>query len=175
MEERRRALWVLGAVTVLAVVWFVVGALHDHHPRATSTSTTTMTAPGAPDTSTAILAPSTIGPSSAGAAATTTTEPSPAQIDAGQGPTPQQEAIQRAVLAARPAFQHLPWSGDGIQIAVIGYTQTRAVLAVSTSYDLAQAKAVYSAFLARYHDSGRGYVPQFHVGLGQPGGAPPGR
>jgi hypothetical protein len=78
--------------------------------------------------------------------------------------------VQQDELTARPAFQHLPWSGQGIQIAVLGYTPDgQVVLAVSSSYGLAQAKRAYSAFLATYHDSGRGYVPEFYVGLGQPG------
>ncbi len=156
-----RRSWLV-ALVILAVIWFIMGLVHPmkRHPVTPTTSTPSLAAPTTTATIAALPALSTAP----------TTEPSRAQIDAGQSPTGQQEAAQRAILASRPAFQHLPWTGAGIQVAVLGYaTDGRAILAVSSSYGLARARAAYAGFLATYHDSGRGYVPQFYVGLGRPG------
>jgi hypothetical protein len=82
-------------------------------------------------------------------------------------------AARRAARALRThrALQHLPYSHGGVAIRIAGARGGRAVLAVSAPTPAA-ARRGWRAFLRRYRDSGRGYVPRFGArrsGLG--GGA----
>ncbi len=95
-----------------------------------------------------------------------TTLPGPAQINATQEPTPAQEAAQQAAIAARPAYQHLPFEGNGIIATIAGATGDRIVVDVISQYSLAGTQAGWAAFLAAWGDPGSAYIVHFHPHAG---------
>jgi len=120
--------------------------------------------------------PSSVGrgsdrhPAPAPLAATTTsistTTTGPAQINAQQEPTPDQEAAQAAALAARPAYQHLPYQGNGIVATIAGDQSGQIVVDVISEHPLAAAQAGWASFLAAWGDPGSAYVVHFHPNVG---------
>jgi hypothetical protein len=86
---------------------------------------------------------------------------------------PGSAAAHRAARALRAhrALQHLPYSHGGVTIRIVGARGGRAVLAVG-ALTLAAARRGWRAFLRRYRDGGRAYVPRFGVRRsGRGGGA----
>lgn len=79
-------------------------------------------------------------------------------------------AGRRAAHALRShrALQHVPYRGGGLQITLAGAREGRAVLAVSAP-TLAGARRGWRAFLRRYRDDGRAYLPRFQSGGGDRG------
>jgi hypothetical protein len=65
--------------------------------------------------------------------------------------------------AAFPAYQHIPYSGDGITIGLVNVAPDgRLLLEVySQTLTVSQEKAVYQAFLQSYGDPGTKYIPTF--------------
>lgn len=98
-------------------------------------------------------------PPSASATTATTGININAQDPQNRGP---QSSIIAARIKARPALQHIPWSGNGIHVNLWNtFGNKDALLVWSTTLDMAQVQARYKAFLASYHDSGAGYLPAF--------------
>ena len=65
-------------------------------------------------------------------------------------------------LADHRALQHVPYRRRGLTIALVGATQRQAELRVSAP-TLAAARRDWRAFLHRYRDNGRAYLPRFHA------------
>lgn len=63
-----------------------------------------------------------------------------------------------------PAYAHMPYSGNGILVTVIGVNTPGYLLTIgvfSQTLTIAQEHAEYAAFLQKYGDSGRMYHPIF--------------
>jgi hypothetical protein len=71
-------------------------------------------------------------------------------------------AAERATKALRShrALQHVPYRNARLSIRLVGARGDRAVLAVSAP-TISAARRGWRAFLRRYGDSGRSYVPRF--------------
>lgn len=65
-------------------------------------------------------------------------------------------------LAAHRALQHVPWRHRGVSIDLVGAGGSKAVLAVRAA-GVAEARRGYQAFLRRFHDDGRAYLPRFRA------------
>ena len=65
--------------------------------------------------------------------------------------------------AAYPAYQHLPYTGQGLSISVTGFTPTGQIVLEVFSQVLTvdQERAVYNAFLQGYHDPGTKYIVHY--------------
>jgi hypothetical protein len=90
--------------------------------------------------------------------------PSAAQM-AAQDPQDhdtQLAARERRALAGRPALEHLPATIAGVRVDFIDRAADgRTVLRVSHRSTRSHATAALRALLARYHDSGRGYLVRY--------------
>jgi hypothetical protein len=91
-----------------------------------------------------------------------------AERPASQAPAGQDQAEERAGTAdarwraGRPAYQSLPWRGDGVLIDIIGATAAgKVILAVAYTSTKAHARRGYRRFLALHHDSGAGYIARY--------------
>ncbi len=73
-----------------------------------------------------------------------------------------QRRAQRA-LATHRALQHVPYRHGGISIDLVGARGDRAVLEVRAE-SIAAAHRGWRAFLRRYRDDGRAYLPRFRAG-----------
>jgi hypothetical protein len=71
-------------------------------------------------------------------------------------------AARRAAISLRShrALQHLPYRDGELTIRLIGARRGRAVLRVS-ALAVAAARKGWRAFLRRYRDDGRAYLPRF--------------
>jgi len=65
-------------------------------------------------------------------------------------------------LASHRALQHVPWRGEGVAIRLVGARGVRAVLAVRAA-TIPAARRGWRAFLHRYRDAGRAYLPRFET------------
>jgi hypothetical protein len=65
-------------------------------------------------------------------------------------------------LATHRAFQHVPYRRGGVAIDLVGAHGDRAVLAVWAA-SRAAAHRGWHAFLRRYRDDGRAYIPVFRA------------
>jgi hypothetical protein len=65
-------------------------------------------------------------------------------------------------LAVHRALQHVPWRHGGVSIDLVGAIGSKAVLAVRATV-VAEAHRGYRAFLRRFHDDGRAYLPRFRA------------
>ena len=71
-------------------------------------------------------------------------------------------ALDRALVDGRPAYQSLPWRGDGVLVDILGATPDgKVVVAVAYTSTTAHARRAYRRFLQLHHDSGAGYVPRY--------------
>lgn len=62
----------------------------------------------------------------------------------------------------RPAYQHLPYRNGEVSIQIINVTSDgRLVLGVIPLGLNVNPRTAYASFLARYHDSGRGYLAEY--------------
>jgi len=79
-------------------------------------------------------------------------------------------AARRAAKALRShrALQHVPYRCGPLTVRLVGAHGTRAVLAVSAP-TIAAARRGWRAFLRRYQDDGRSYVPRFQARGGHRG------
>lgn len=71
-------------------------------------------------------------------------------------------------LADHRALQHVPYRRRGLTIALVGANGRQAVLRVSAP-TLAAGRRDWRAFLYRYRDDGRAYLPRFHAAGGSSG------
>lgn len=80
---------------------------------------------------------------------------------------PGSAAHRRALqeIADHRALQHVPYRAEGVAIDIVGAHGNRAVLAVRAT-TLAAARRGWRAFLHRYRDDGRAYLPRFRTGGG---------
>jgi hypothetical protein len=129
------------AIIAIIVVIIVLGVVLSGHGKAGTRppSTTLVT--------TVTRAPSTTVTTRANGATSTTAPPS-------------------AILPAQsafPAYQHLPYDANGVQIGLASVAANgKYVLEVfSQTLTLAQEKAVYHAFMQSYNDPGTKYQPVF--------------
>jgi hypothetical protein len=68
-------------------------------------------------------------------------------------------------IAGHRALQHVPYRAGGVVIDLVGARGDRAVLVVRAT-TLAAARRGWRAFLHRYRDDGRAYLPRFRTGGG---------
>lgn len=71
-------------------------------------------------------------------------------------------------LREHRALQHVPWSGDGVTIRLVGARTAKAVLSV-TGPTLAVDHRVWGSFLRRHDDGGGAYLPRFRIAGGRHG------
>ncbi|HET9164209.1 MAG TPA: hypothetical protein VFN89_12305 [Solirubrobacterales bacterium] len=79
-------------------------------------------------------------------------------------------AAKRAATALRThrALQHVPYRRGRLTVRLVGAQGARAVLAVSAP-TIAAARRGWQAFLRRYRDDGRSYLPRFQARGGHRG------
>jgi hypothetical protein len=65
------------------------------------------------------------------------------------------------VLASHRALQHVPYHHGAVTIRLTGVLKDGKAILTVTAPTLADAKAGYRRFLARYRDTGRAYQPRF--------------
>jgi hypothetical protein len=72
-------------------------------------------------------------------------------------------AAKRAAraLASHRALQHVPYRHGDVTIRLTGALKNGKAILTVTAPTLAEAKAGYRRFLARYHDAGRAYQPRY--------------
>jgi hypothetical protein len=104
------------------------------------------------------LAPGPVRPGSAGRRGRPAQDPQ----DRSGGPAARRAARE---LRAHRALQHVPYRHGALRISLTGAQGERAVLSV-TAPTLARARRGWGAFLRRYRDEGRAYLPRFR----SPGG-----
>lgn len=162
-SERRQAFLVAAALLLAAAVALSLLHSHQHHAAAsTPTPASTSTAPPAPAPPAPPAAPA---PASAATppSAPAPRRPSRRQINRTQdrqNQDPRFRARLRQDQQRRPAFQHLPYHADGIDIQLAGTARDgRLLLTVTHRGSLAHARRAYHRFLARYRDPGRAYQP----------------
>jgi hypothetical protein len=82
---------------------------------------------------------------------------------AGQDRAEEQRATADARWrTGRPAYQALPWRGDGILIDIIGAAASgKVILAVAYTSTEAGARRSYQRFLSLHNDAGTGYVARY--------------
>lgn len=73
-----------------------------------------------------------------------------------------------AALRAHHALQHVPYRRGRLTVRLVGAQGARAVLAVRAP-TIAAARRGWRAFLRRYRDGGRAYVPRFQAEGGHGG------
>lgn len=73
------------------------------------------------------------------------------------------KAAKRAAraLTMHRALQHVPYRDGNVEIRLTGALKDGKAVLTVTAPTVAEAKAGYRRFLARYHDSGRAYRPRF--------------
>lgn len=71
-------------------------------------------------------------------------------------------------LDTHRALQRLPWRHGGVSIDLVGASGSKAVLVVRAT-GVADARRGYRAFLRRFHDDGRAYLPRFRARGGRRG------
>jgi len=142
-----RWVWlVIGLVVAIVVVVFV------RPPAPKQSSITT------PSTH-AITTPATQTPTTPTTSPTTTSpEATPAQIAAQTPPT-------FTGINTYPAYQHMPYTGSGIAVSVLGTTPDGKikVYVYSDILTLTQTKAAYHGFLSLYNDPGTKYATTFAI------------
>lgn len=107
--------------------------------------------------------------------------PSPSSVGSAAAPRPSGDAPVRQDPQDRPgsvahrraareiaghrAVQYVPYRAGGVAIDLVGARGDHAVLAVRAA-TLAAARRGWRAFLHRYRDDGRAYLPRFRTGGG---------
>ena len=73
---------------------------------------------------------------------------------------PPQPPVHLPAQSSYPAYQHIPYFGDGIQVSLTGVTPDGhfELNVFSQVLSVPQERAVFAAFLQRYHDPGTKYV-----------------
>ena len=150
-----RVVWVVVAIVVIVLV--VVGAGSSSSPGPPSPQgpgnpTSTMAVPTSP--SPTVTTPISVVPTPR------TTPPVASQKPPGGS----------AFAPGDPAYQHIPFTGMGLQISLssVEADGRMGLYVYSDSLTVPQMQAAYPGFLALYHDSGSGYVPAFVSALGRP-------
>lgn len=68
-------------------------------------------------------------------------------------------------LATHRALQHVPWHRGGVSVGLSGAKGAEAILSVSGP-TVGTDRRAYRAFLRRFHDDGRSYLPRFEIATG---------
>lgn len=111
-----------------------------------------------------------------GVGSTTTTLPATTTTSPVSGPTTTAPPSDRLPSqSAYPAYAHMPYTGPGFQVTVTGAAPggRLAVEVFSPTLSVTDERALFAAFLARYHDDGSHYVVDYVTLAGAPPVATP--
>ena len=115
--------------------------------------------PRRPPQVTAVRTPPAVEPTTT----STSTAPSLPSQDPQDQPGSESGRRARAAVARRPAFQHIPYDDGHVSITLVGATADRRALLLVSAPTLGEARDGWRLFLARYSDTGDGYVARFEV------------
>lgn len=155
-----------GVLVVIAAALILLHAgdqtHHSHHPAPATRSRPTVLAP-APATTTPVTPTTTTTSTSAATheKRSTTTRKRIADQDPQDHRGTQAAKRAAQALASHRALQHVPYRRGQVTIRLTGALKDGKAVLTITAPTVAEAKAGYRRFLARYHDRGRAYRLRF--------------